>query len=55
MVSIEAKPGILTNIDIDAVKNKMGVNARYGANLLLRTFENNILRSDYRVTILSRG
>jgi len=55
MVSIEARPGIVNDEDIDAIRDRMRRIAMKGARLHLNTFENESLRSDYRVTILSRG
>lgn len=55
MVSIEARPGILKDENTDAIRDRMGRIAMKGARLHLNTFENESLRSDSRVTILSRG
>jgi hypothetical protein len=55
MVSIEARPGILKDEDTDAIRDRMGTISMKGARLHLNTFEDESLRSDYRVTILSRG
>jgi cell division GTPase FtsZ len=55
MVSIEARPGILNDEDIDAIRDRMRRIAMKGARLHLNTFEDESLRSDYRVMILSRG
>jgi cell division GTPase FtsZ len=55
MVSIEARPGILKDEDTDAIRDRMGRIAMQGAKLHLNTFEDESLRSDYRVTILARG
>jgi hypothetical protein len=55
MVSIEARPGILKDEGTDAIRDRMGRIAMKGARLHLNTFEDESLRSDYRVTILSRG
>jgi cell division GTPase FtsZ len=55
MVSIEARPGKLKESDTDAVRNRLGSIARIGARLHLNTYEDESLRSDYRVTILARG
>jgi hypothetical protein len=55
MVFIEARPGILKDEDTDAIRDRMGRIAMKGARLHLNTFEDESLRSDYRVTILARG
>jgi cell division GTPase FtsZ len=55
VVSIEARPGILNDEDTDAIRDRMGRIAMKGAGLHLNTFENESLRSDYRVTFLARG
>ena len=55
MVSIEARPEILKDEDTDAIRDRMGRIAMKGAKLHLNTFEDESLRSDYRVTILARG
>jgi cell division GTPase FtsZ len=54
-VFIEAKPGILKNNDMDSIRNQMRMIARDDAKLHLKSFENENLSSDYRVTILSQG
>jgi hypothetical protein len=55
MVSIEARPGILNDEDTDAIRDRMRRIAMKGARLHLNTFEDEGLRSDYRVMILARG
>ncbi|HEV2578814.1 MAG TPA: hypothetical protein VGU25_16540 [Acidobacteriaceae bacterium] len=55
MVSIEARPGILNDEDRDSIKDRMARIATKGTRLHLKTFENQSLYSDYRVTILARG
>lgn len=55
MVSIEARRGILNDEDTDAIRDRMGRISMKGARLHLNTFEDEGLRSDYRVTILARG
>ena len=55
VVSIEARRGILKDEDTDTIRDRMGRIAMKGAKLHLNTFEDESLRSDYRVTILARG
>jgi cell division GTPase FtsZ len=55
MVSIDARPGILKDEDTGTIRDRMERIAMKGARLHLNTFEDESLRSDYRVTILARG
>jgi hypothetical protein len=55
MVSVEIRPGVHKEIDTQIVRNRMRGIARNGAKILVSAFENESLRSDYRVTILARG
>jgi hypothetical protein len=55
MVSVETRPGILNDKDIQLAMDKIGGIAQNGAKILVSAFENESLRSDYGVTILARG
>jgi hypothetical protein len=48
-------PGILKDKDTNAIRDRMGRITMKGAKLHLNTFEDESLRSDYRVTILARA
>jgi cell division GTPase FtsZ len=55
IVSVETRPSILNDKDIQLAMDKIGGIAQNGARLHFSAFENACLESDYRVTILSRG
>jgi cell division GTPase FtsZ len=55
MVSVETRPGVLKEKDTQIVRSRMREIARDSAKILVSAFENENLRSDYRVTILARG
>ena len=55
MVSVETRPGVLKEKDTQIVRSTMRDVAKDRAKILVSAFENESLRSDYRITILARG
>jgi hypothetical protein len=55
MVSVETRPGVLKEMDTQIVRSRMREIAGDRAKILVSAFEDESLRSDYRITILARG
>lgn len=55
IVSVETRPGVLKETDTQIVRSRMREIASDRAKILVSALEDESLRSDYRVTILSRG